>query len=230
MGRRLIARPATSPWRWLGRGVLGLGVSALLAGVFSNVLVESSARGRLYQSASAVPQRSVGLLLGTSKYAAGGRINPYYQYRIDAALALYQAGKIDELIVSGDNAHASYDEPTQMRADLIALGIPAQHLHRDYAGFRTLDSVVRAGKVFGQIKFTVISQRFHNQRAIYLARANGFDAIGFDAQAVSGGWRVQLREWLARTAAVLDVLRGKQPRFLGDPVEVLTRQEDTAHN
>ena len=165
----------------------------------------------------------MGLLLGTSKYTAGGGINPYYQYRIDAAVALYRAGKIQEIIVSGDNAHASYDEPTLMRADLIAAGIPAQHLHRDYAGFRTLDSVVRASKVFGQNTFTVISQRFHNERAIYLARAHGLDAIGFDARDVTGGWRVQVREWLARTAAVLDVLRGKQPRFLGEPIQLSGR-------
>ena len=145
-----------------------------------------SADGRLYGDVRLIPARQVGVLLGTSKYLSGGGLNPYYRYRIEAALSLYRAGKISDLILSGDNAHRSYDEPTTMRADLLAGGVPAAHLYRDYAGFRTLDSVVRAHKVFGQGRFTVISQRFHNERAIYLARAHGLDVIGFDAQDVSG--------------------------------------------
>ncbi|WP_293909598.1 ElyC/SanA/YdcF family protein [Deinococcus sp.] len=226
MGRRLtmllglLSEQLRRPPRHLGRRLL-LGGAALMLGtvLVSNTLVNSSAQGRLYSDVQAIPARPVGLLLGTSKYV-DGRINLYYQYRIDAALSLYRAGKVRDLILSGDNAHASYDEPTTMRADLIAAGIPAGRLHRDYAGFRTLDSVVRASQVFGQREITVISQRFHNERAIYLARSHGLDAIGFDARDVTGagGAKVQSREYLARVSAVLDVLRGTGPKFLGEPV------------
>ncbi|WP_344984052.1 SanA/YdcF family protein [Deinococcus rubellus] len=205
--------------------ILGVVAALTVALVLiANQQVLSSAEGRLYGDVNAVPVRQVGVLLGTSKYLSGGGVNPYYRYRIEAALSLYRAGKISDLILSGDNAHRSYDEPTTMRADLLAGGIPAAHLYRDYAGFRTLDSVVRASKVFGQGRFTVISQRFHNERAIYLARAHGLDVIGFDARDVSGpaGRRVQGREWLARVSALLDVWRGTQPRFLGAP-EVIDR-------
>ncbi len=230
MGRRLTRSKVWSGRKRLIACGLTLGsVAVLLAALVlsANQRVLVSAEGRLYDDVGAVPVRQVGVLLGTSKYLSGGGVNPYYRYRIQAALALYRAGKISDLILSGDNAHRSYDEPTTMRADLLAGGIPAAHLYRDYAGFRTLDSVVRASKVFGQGRFTVISQRFHNERAIYLAQAHGLDVIGFDAQDVSGaaGRRVQGREWLARVSAVLDVWRGTQPRFLGAP-EVIGRSPE----
>ncbi|AZI42658.1 vancomycin high temperature exclusion protein [Deinococcus psychrotolerans] len=214
MGRRL-----TKPIKRLLRWLLVFAAALVLLVSVVNQWVSLSAQGRLYTSVSDIPARPVGVLLGTSKYLSGGGINPYYQYRIDAALSLYRAGKVSDLILSGDNAHRSYDEPTTMRRDLMAGGIPAQRLHRDYAGFRTLDSVVRANKVFGQGRFTVISQRFHNERAIYLARAHGLDAIGFDARDVegTGGARVKFREGLARVSAVMDVLFGREPKFLGDP-------------
>ncbi|WP_237724619.1 SanA/YdcF family protein [Deinococcus alpinitundrae] len=222
MGRRLTQ---VKVWSWrkpLIACSLTLGIVAALTIVLVlivNQRVMISAEGRLYSNVEAVPARQVGVLLGTSKYLSGGGLNPYYRYRIEAALALYRAGKISDLILSGDNAHRSYDEPTTMRADLLFGGIPAAHLYRDYAGFRTLDSVVRASKVFGQGRFTVISERFHNERAIYLAQAYGLDAIGFDARDVTGaaGRRVQGREWLARVSAMTDVWRGTQPRFLGAP-------------
>lgn len=207
--------------RWPKLLRLGLAAAALAAvGVLAaNLLVVSSASGRLYSQVSQIPERRVGLVLGTSKYAARGRINAFYLHRIDAAAALYFAGKVHYLILSGDNSSAHYDEPSTMRADLIARGVPAERLRRDYAGFRTLDSVVRAQKIFGQSQYTVISQRFHNQRAIYLARSRQQDVIGFNAADVegAGGRRVLLREYLARVAAVLDVWLGAQPRFLGEP-------------
>ncbi len=217
------AGPNKSPvQRRLGSLLRGLGtlVLVLLLGIVgANLLVAASARGRLYSDVQAIPGRRVGMVLGTSKYTSQGRINAFYQNRIDAAAALYRAGKVDYLILSGDNSTTHYDEPSTMRADLLALGIPKEHLRRDYAGFRTLDSVVRAQKVFGQNKYTVISQPFHNERAIYLARSRGQDVIGFNAADVggAGGRRVQLREYLARVAAVMDVVLGVQPRFLGDP-------------
>lgn len=203
----------------LGAVLAGLLALLLLTVVGANLLVAGSAAGRLYRAVDDIPARRVGVVLGTSKYTTHRRINAFYKGRIEAAAALYFAGKVQYLILSGDNSTTHYDEPTTMRGDLLALGIPAERLRRDYAGFRTLDSVVRAQKVFGQSEYTVISQRFHNERAIYLARTRAQDVIGFNAADVggAGGLRVQLREYLARVAAVLDVVLGVQPRFLGEP-------------
>ncbi|HXH03860.1 MAG TPA: ElyC/SanA/YdcF family protein [Candidatus Competibacteraceae bacterium] len=213
------------PTRWRRLGVLAvLPLAALLLVLSCDAWIESACAGACYDDLEALPVRSVGLLLGTSKYLPGGRRNLYYQYRIDAAERLYKAGKVQYLLVSGDNRHISYDEATTLRKDLIARGIPPERIYRDYAGFRTLDSVIRASEVFGQRDFIVISQRFHNARALYIAHRNGLDeVIAFDARDVDlyYGFKTRLRELLARVAAVLDVeLLGAAPKFLGPRIEI----------
>ena len=183
--------------------------------------VDTVGASKVYDHADQVPLRRVALVLGTSKRGASGRTNLFYKHRLEATLALYRAGKVERILVSGDNARSTYDEPTDMRDDLVALGIPEAHITLDYAGFRTLDSVIRAQRVFELDAFTVVSQRFHCVRALYLAESAGIDAVGFAARDVGGSWgtKVRLREVLARTKAVLDVhVLDKQPRFLG-PVE-----------
>ena len=151
------------------------------------------------------------------------RDEPYFLYRIKAAAALFHAGRTDYLIVSGDNCRDDYDEPTEMRDALIAAGVPGERIYQDYAGFRTLDSVVRAREIFGQSQITIVSQSFHNERALYLAQGHGIDAIGFNATEVSrwGGLRTRAREYLARCQAFLDLhVLGTTPKFLGPPVLV----------
>ena len=115
--------------------------------------VSRSTADALTSTAEDAQPQSVALLLGTSKYVAGGRINLYYKYRLAAVAELYAAGKIDYVLVSGDNSTVYYNEPTTMLNDLIAMGIPRDRIVQDFAGFRTLDSVVRAKKVFGQYQF-----------------------------------------------------------------------------
>lgn len=175
---------------------------------------------QLYTRLETVPYRQVGLLLGTSKYLRLGKINQYYQLRIEAAVKLYQAEKVDYFIVSGDNRKNNYNEPKQMKDDLIRAGIPAKHIQPDYAGFRTLDSVLRASEVFGQKNYTIISQRFHNERALFLAWAKGQTPIAFNADnpTVQGMRKVIGRELFARVKALLDVLSNKQATFYGPPV------------
>ena len=213
-GRKMIRRVLT----WL---VL---ITALpVIGIYSiNYYVAHSTRNQIFNSLNEIPERKVGLLLGTSKYLIGGRINYFYKYRIDAAVALFKAGKIKYILVSGDNGHKEYNEPETMQADLIAAGIPADRIILDYAGFRTLDSIVRCRDVFGEDNITIISQPFHNQRALFIARQKGIHAIAFNAQDVSGstGSRVLLREKLARTKMVLDLLFGKQPKFFGPKIRI----------
>ncbi|MCY3002817.1 MAG: YdcF family protein, partial [Planctomycetota bacterium] len=142
---------------------------------------------------------------------------------MDAASELFHSGKVERLIVSGDNHTVEYDEPTAMKAALVERGVPEERIHCDYAGFRTLDSVVRAELVFGQRSFVIVSQRFHAERAVFLARSRGLEAWGFCAVAVGGGagLRMRARETVARTAAVLDAhVLGTQPKFLGEAVEL----------
>lgn len=185
--------------------------------------VEYSSHGKTYASTARIPKNKVGLLLGTSPVSSyTKKANPYYYYRIDAAVKLYKSGKIDRILISGDNSTKTYSEPDMMKNDLVKRGVPSNHIYLDFAGFRTLDSVVRAKKVFKLNEFTIISQEFHNERAICLAQWYGIKAIGYNARDISKrkGIMVQIREIFARVKLVLDMIVNKQPRFLGDTIEI----------
>lgn len=198
----------------------------LFVGVLSvlliNFLVVKSTEDYIFNDPKTVPFNKVGLLLGTSKRVSSGNTNLYYKYRIDAAVKLYQSEKVEYILVSGDNGTLNYDEPTTIKNDLIKRGIPTSKIFLDYAGFRTLDSVIRSRAVFGQKRITVISQQFHNERAIYIAKSKGIKAVGFNAQDVSKryGKKTMLRERFARVKMVLDLIFGKSPKFLGDKVKI----------
>lgn len=183
--------------------------------------IDTVSQGKVYDSIEEVPERKIGLVLGCSKYLSNGRKNLYFQQRIDAAKELYFSDKVKFLLVSGDNSTKYYDEPTTMKKDLIALGVPGNKIYCDYAGLSTLDSVVRTKEVFKENQFIVISQGFHVRRAIYLGLAHDIDLIGYAPQGVSGlgSLKTELRECLARGKALLDVkFLNRQPKFLGEPV------------
>jgi SanA protein len=184
--------------------------------------VARASEGRLYSDVDSVRFNHVGLLLGTGKYLSNGQLNYYYKYRIDAALALMQSNKIRYVVVSGDNSRKDYNEPEMMRQDLMKAGIDSARIILDYAGFRTFDSIIRLREIFGQDSVTIISQPFHNQRAIYLASKEGIAAIGFNARDVQkqAGLKVQMREKLARVKVFLDYLFHVQPKFLGPKVVI----------
>ncbi|MCF6318790.1 MAG: YdcF family protein [Proteobacteria bacterium] len=188
----------------------------------SNYSIERNAKNKTFSSISKINKNKVGLVLGTVKILKNGRINLYFKYRIDATVKLYKSGKIDFVLVSGDNGNKNYDEPTDFKNELIKRGVPESKIFLDYAGFRTLDSIVRAKEIFGQESITIISQKFHNERAIYLAEKNGIKAIGFNARDLSGkyGIKTKIREYFARTKAFLDVLFKVKPKFLGKKIEI----------
>ena len=173
-----------------------------------------------YNSLDSIPHNHCGLVLGTSKYLANGHRNRYYTDRIKASVKLYNSNKINYIIVSGDNRNKNYNEPVTMYNDLVAAGIPGRKIILDYAGFRTLDSVVRGKEVFGQDKFTIVSQSFHNQRAIYIARKKGIEAIAFNSEDLTENidLKVQMREVAARMLMLFDMITAKQPHFLGEKV------------
>jgi SanA protein len=197
-------------------------VLVLLIIFYCNKIIADNAKGKLYGDIQSIPYNRVGLLLGTSRTGQGGNNNPYYVYRIEASAKLIKENKIKYLIISGDNGRMEYNEPEAMRADLIHAGIDSTIIYLDYAGFRTFDSVVRLKEIFGQDSVTIISQSFHNERAIYTASKEGIMAIGFNAKDVgySAGFKTQVREKLARVKVFLDLWFGKKPKFLGKKIVI----------
>lgn len=198
--------------------VVGVAASIFLA----DYLIASKAKGNTFDNVTMIPSKKVGVVLGTRKVLPNGYINNYFKYRIDAAVSLYKSGKIKYIIASGDNSRKEYNEPEDIKNDLVARGIPKNRIFMDFAGFRTLDSIVRAREIFGQSSFIIISQKFHNERAIYLAHLEGMDVIGFNAKDVSGryGLKTRIREKLARVKVFVDYLTGKEPKFLGKKIKI----------
>ena len=191
----------------------------LLAWGASAIAVYAVSSGRVFDSASmdAVPCRRAAVVMGCVRTLPNGLDNLYFSRRIDAAAELYKAGKVDCLIVSGDNHVKGYDEPSDMKESLAKSGVPADRIVCDYAGFRTLDTVVRAKKVFGLDSFIVVSQPDHVRRAVFTARGFGCDAYGYAAKDVNGRYSIKttIREQLAKIAAVADVVLRRSPKFLG---------------
>jgi len=220
MNRRPFWKPTWRRITWLTAGVCA-GVFVLILG--AEWRVRAAAKGRCFVRAAECPKRPTALVLGCAPKLRDGRNNLFFQPRIDAAAALYHQNRVEVLIVSGDNHHHEYDEPTAMKAALIIAGVPEDRIYCDFAGFRTLDSVQRARDVFGQKEIMIVSQGFHNERALYLAQHFGMDAVAFNASDVPRRTapRTWLRERLARVQAVMDTqLLGTRPKFLGDPVPI----------
>ncbi|MGF1694575.1 YdcF family protein [Vibrio lamellibrachiae] len=193
----------------------------LVLSIFTLALIDRWVSWRTSDSITSDTQSiehyDVAVVLGTSKYL-GRTLNEYYQHRIDAAIDLFQQTKVDDFLLSGDNAHRSYNEPWTMKRDLLKAGVPENNIYLDYAGFRTLDSVIRAQKIFESDDFLIITQRFHCERALFIAKHHNINA---HCLAVSGpknhsGYKVRLREVFARAKAFLDLyIINTQPKFLG---------------
>ncbi|MCU0794995.1 MAG: YdcF family protein [Akkermansiaceae bacterium] len=218
-----MAKGKVSGWRkWLLRTMLagGLVLLAVLGFLlWVNLAAVKAGSGLLHDDVASVPAGGVGLVFGCDD-KIDGRENLYFRYRIDAAAELWRAGKLVCVIVSGDNRTKHYNEPERMKQALVSAGVPADKIVCDYAGLRTLDSVVRAKEIFGVSEVTFISQRFQNERAAYLARAHGMRFSGFNARDVEGqgGLKVRFREVLARVKMWLDVKVLKtRPKHLGEP-------------
>ena len=213
------------PGRWKRRLLLSGALLLLIPVImiaWPNVAAVVVSHGRVFNDPGQVPAGRVGLVFGTDD-RIGGRENLYFRHRIDAAAELWRSGRLRCLIVSGDNRTRHYNEPQKMRRALIEAGVPAEMIVCDYAGLRTLDSVVRAKEIFGVDEVVFVTQRFQGERAIYLARAHGMDAMVYEAEDVGrrGGWRTWLREVGARVKMWLDVnLLDTKPRHLGEPEDL----------
>lgn len=184
----------------------------LLVIIACQIIVLSASWKRMYSDVEKIPHKEVGLLLGTSPKGRTGRPNQFFNRRIDAAVDLYSAGKIDRIIISGANRSEWYNEPEAMRKELIKRGVPDSILTLDGNGFHTIDSIVRAKQFYGVDALTIISQQFHNERALFMAKYNGIDAIAYNATNTSSRkWKLIMmcRECGSRVKAVYEMIRNK---------------------
>lgn len=200
--------------------LLSLIVLILAFTVWANISVRKFSGYYITDKIEKVAANNTGLLLGTSRNLRNGNKNEFFFNRIDATIRLFKSGKIRNIIISGDNSKSDYNEPLDMKTELIKGGIPDTLIYLDYAGFRTLDAVVRAKEIFGQNSFIVISQKFHNERAVFLARKYGINAFGFNAGEVAAynGFKTKLREIFARDKMFIDLAFGVKPKFLGQKI------------
>ncbi|MGV0919514.1 SanA/YdcF family protein [Empedobacter falsenii] len=203
--------------------LLILGIVSLLFTAFANYKIENSTEDFVTDKLEILPKIKVAVVLGTAPNLVSGYQNYYFTYRIEAATKLYQSGKVTHFILSGDHGRKNYNEPEAMKQALIKNGVPENVIYLDYAGFRTLDSMIRAKEIFGQNEFIVVSQEFHNQRAVYIARQNGINAYGYNAKDVNkhAGLKTNIREYFARTKVFIDSFFGIQPKFLGEKIEII---------
>lgn len=217
-------RKPLSKKRKIIRTILLLAVFAVGGfAITANILVVSYSSSRCYTDVNEIPYNRVGLVLGTTDTLKNGRANLYFRFRMESAAELYHNGKINRILVSGDNHIKNYDEATAMLNALVALGVPDTAIKCDYAGFSTYDSMIRAKKVWGLDKMTIISQHWHNQRALYIARSAGIDAVAFDANDLKSRklkLKYTIREWFSRTKALWNIIFNKQPHFLGQQEEI----------
>lgn len=213
--------------RFLLRSIILLGTLAFVFAVVANVWIMWETADDIHFAIDEMPPMQVGLVLGTSKRSVDGGPNSFFTTRMEAAAALYRAGKIKHLILSGDNNTKYYNEPKDMYNMLVSLGVDKEDMTLDYAGFRTLDSIVRSKEVFGQQQIMIITQQFHAYRALFICRFYGIKAVAFASEdaAESGMKAVVSREWLARPKAILDLYILRQPpKFLGDKEEIEIRK------
>jgi SanA protein len=189
----------------------GAAWSVLLFGLIllgANRWVVNSTNAYVYSDSALMPENEVGLVLGCSPFASDGKSNAQFHGRMDAAAELYRLGKVKRLILSGANPDSHYNEPKKMRDALLERGVPSEAMTLDFAGDSTLDSIVRAGLVFDLTRMTVVTQKYHAFRALFLARKSGISAVAYSAP-IDGKQGVEFRhpprEVLARLLAVLDI-------------------------
>ncbi|WP_439257622.1 SanA/YdcF family protein [Lonepinella sp. BR2271] len=197
--------------------VVSLVFLALATLILIDQYVGYKVRHDIYRNVKDTPYRPYAVVLGTAKYVTKNTPNQFYNYRLESTKALFDSEKIDYILLSGDNRTLQYNEPRTMRRDLIKMGIAPQYLYPDYAGFRTLDSIIRAKEVFHAEPMIIISQAFHCERALFIAQYHHINAICFAADNPDIYTLTRFREIFARFLMVWELLTEKKPHFLGEP-------------
>lgn len=177
-------------------------------------IIVNNAKGKTFSSIDSIKYNMVGLLLGTTPQARVTKVtNYFFIYRMDATERLYKAGKIEKILISGDeDSLDGVNEPECMRDSLVARGVPAGAIILDGKGYRTINSVINANKVFGLKSFTIISQKFHNERAIYQAEHLGLEleniqAFNAEMPRTRRAYLTTVREYFARVKMFIDLFK-----------------------
>lgn len=222
--RRFPRLPARLVKRLVAAGIL-VGSAAVLLVMSMRAFSAWQASGHIY-TLEAAPARPVAIIFGAQVYRSG-RLSAMLADRVEVGARLYHAGKVQTLLLTGDNHTATYNEPEAMRQYALSLGVPDEAIVLDYAGFRTYDSCYRARDIFQVDRAILVTQAFHLDRALLICDSLGLDAVGVAADFVRptgySRWSLlqsQLREFPATLMAVVDLLRGDQPTFLGEPLPI----------
>lgn len=209
--------------KWVLKSIILLFILAVSFSIFANVWIVQHTKTRVFPDMDFMPPKEVTLVLGTSKQLVGGRANPFFENRMDAAAALYHNGKTRQFLLSGSNPDQYYNEPKDMKKALVKRGVPEEAISLDFAGLRTFDSVYRAREIFGQNEFIIVTQAWHAYRALFICDFYDMDAVAYTAANVSvyESTHVTLREFLARPKAIIDlyILR-KQATVMGNKEEL----------
>lgn len=212
--------------KWLKRIIIILLVLSFSFFCISNLWVVASTKSNVFTESDKLPEHRVALVLGTSNKTTAGLPNQFFERRMDTAAELYKIGKIDHFILSGDNRSMFYNEPIEMQKALVSRGVPVNAITLDYAGLRTLDSVVRSKEIFGQDRIIIITQPFHSYRALFISNYYHIDAVAMVASdpGLDISFKVRIREYFARTKAVLDLYIFKtSPRFMGEKENIIIK-------
>lgn len=212
LGGAIFKFASKADWK---KGTLFLAVILVVAGflvVAGLMYADVQMSGKpIYHNASDIPQMPVAIVFGA------GIDTPELKDRVETAVELYKCGKVQKLLMTGDNGRSDYDEPQAMKARAVKAGIPSQDVVCDYAGFRTYDSLYRARDIFDVQRAILVTQAYHLPRAIFIARRLGLTVVGMDAAIRDYGaqsW-FDLREVAAVEKAWFDVLTQHKPKFLG---------------
>ncbi len=206
-------------WKKIRKWALISTGSIVLAVVVCNIWVIQSTRSRVFTDVSQIPHNKVALVLGTSSRLVSGVPNPFFVNRMSRAAEMYKLKKVEHFILSGDNRTRYYNEPETMRGALMALGVPDSVITLDFAGLRTFDSIVRSKEIFGMDSLTIITQPFHSYRALFISDRMHINAVAVVANEPTAetGFQVYIREYFARTKAVMDLyLLNTAPKHLGE--------------
>ena len=192
----------------------------LIAIISVNVYVQNSTKKNIHHSLKRFPKNDVGIIFGAG--INGDKPSKYLKDRLDAGILLYKAKRINKILLSGDNGSEEYDELTVMKNYCFKHGVDTSKIFIDYAGFDTYSTMYRAKHIFKIKKATLISQKYHLNRAIYIGKHLGIKSVGYSANKgeYSGYEYVTFREYLSIFKSFFDVLRNREPHFLGNPIDI----------